>query len=382
MLVAPPVPSPTRAPGSAATATEDSRAILGGSARPAAVSTSGPATGVALKGNGSAFAIFRDGGAASSSNDGTDASSAAKAGWDDYGTVKSRTRENNAEKKEWEGETLPVQAALARPAANGFKLEVYRDEVSPVRTQLGFEIIHLCSGTRLIGGARTFDLLQTATAATSAHRLDDPDVFSRSSRAPSEAELLRSNPFRHYSARDLELIANDPLEGLEVLPRATKNRSASASNSNSATSGSRKSATASGERKDRKTATTKSSALSNPAAAKAATAASSTTAPGSSSGARKSRYPPMMNPPDTSGLDAKPKERVAVNLREIYPAPGEEYSPEEVRARTRRETYVDQDVQTWNGWEWTEKFDEEVQRTGRALIVPSFPSGESADVSG
>ena len=73
----------------------------------------------------------------------------------------------------------------------------------------------------------------------------------------------------------------------------------------------------------------------------------------------------MMNPPDTSGLDTKPKERVAVNLREIYPSQGEEFSPEEVRARKRREKYEEEDVQRWNGWEWAEAFDKEIQTTRR-----------------
>ncbi|GAA5881764.1 hypothetical protein JCM3774_000868 [Rhodotorula dairenensis] len=350
MLVAPPVPSPPRASGSSGSATADSRVVLGGSARSAtAGTTSGPAaTSVAPKGNGgSAFAIFRDGGAASSSAN--EVAASAKAEWDDYGTVKSRTRENNAEKKEWEGETLPVQAGLAKPLASGFKLEVYRDETA-------------------------------AAAPSSAHRLDDPDVFSRSTRAPSEAELLRWNPFRHYSARDLELVAKDPLEGLEVLPRATKSRSTSG-----AAGGSRKagagttSGDGGGDGKVRKGVTSKSkgpAAASSSAGAKLPASSSTAAASESgSSGARKSRYPQMMNPPDTSGLDTKPKERVAVNLREIYPTPGEEYSPEEVRARTRRNKYVDEDVQRWNGWEWVGKFDDEVQRTGRSVYTIDAETG-------
>jgi checkpoint serine/threonine-protein kinase len=133
MLVAPPVPSPPR-PSESSSSSTDSRAVLGssmsGAARPGGSASSGTGTGVGPKGNGSAFAIFRDGTASSSSKD-----VEPNAEWDDYGTVKSRTRENNAEKKEWEGETLPVkgltQPGASRPAvAGGFKLEVYRDEVS------------------------------------------------------------------------------------------------------------------------------------------------------------------------------------------------------------------------------------------------------------
>ena len=102
---------------------------MSGTARPGGSASTGTGTGVGPKGNGSAFAIFRDD-AASSSQD-----AKSNAEWDDYGTVKSRMRENNAEKKEWEGETLPVRAltqpGASRPAvAGGFKLEVYRDEVS------------------------------------------------------------------------------------------------------------------------------------------------------------------------------------------------------------------------------------------------------------
>ncbi|GAA5982702.1 hypothetical protein JCM10908_006753 [Rhodotorula pacifica] len=332
MLIAPPVPSPPRNSTTASTA--DSRAVLGssssGASRPA-VAAAG--TGVGPKGNGSAFAIFRDGDATPANG------SDPKAEWDDYGTVKSRTRENNEEKKEWEGETLPVKglgAAAATRPGGGFKLEVYRDETA------------------------------TSASTASSHRLDDPDVFSRSSRAPSEAELLRSNPFRHYSARDLELIAKDPLEGLEVLPRATgKSRSAAGG-----AAGVRKTSAEGKERKSTKSASSSSSSSSS--SSKATTSSSSASADGT----RKSRYPPMMNPPDTSGLDTKPKERVAVTLREIYPTPGEEYSPEEVRAlRKGSERYVVQEVERWSGWEWAEKFDEEVQGTGRTTYIIDAATG-------
>lgn len=128
MLVAPPVPSPPRAGATSSATHLDGRAILGAASGPSAsasrpVVAAGSGTGVGPKGNGSAFAVFRD--------DGTGADAAgqgAKAGWDDYGTVKSRTRENELEKKEWEGETRPVAGGVG---GGGFKLEVYRDEVSP-----------------------------------------------------------------------------------------------------------------------------------------------------------------------------------------------------------------------------------------------------------
>ena len=122
MLVAPPVPSPPR-PSAAPSA--DARPIL---ARPAGAvvgtgSGSGTGTGTGLRpaGNGSLFAVFRDGAGASEA--GKDA-----AGWEDFGTVKSRTRENDEDKKEWTGEVMPQKGA-APPKAGGFKLEVFRDDV-------------------------------------------------------------------------------------------------------------------------------------------------------------------------------------------------------------------------------------------------------------
>lgn len=121
MLVAPPLPSPPRH------STENDsqktvRPILStfSASRPVGGGTTN-GTGVGPKGNGSMFAVFKDD---SASNTGA----GQEAQWDDFGTVKSRKRENDLEKKEWNGETMP-QAAPA-PAIGGFKLEVYRDEVS------------------------------------------------------------------------------------------------------------------------------------------------------------------------------------------------------------------------------------------------------------
>ena len=125
MLVAPPLPSPPRA----STSTSDSQTVrpILSSSRPIGGGTSG--TGVGPKGNGSMFAVFKD--------DGAGASAGQEAEWDDFGTVKSRKRENDLEKKEWSGETMPQKAA---PVAGGFKLEVYRDEVSLPRHLLVAEI--------------------------------------------------------------------------------------------------------------------------------------------------------------------------------------------------------------------------------------------------
>ena len=51
-----------------------------------------------------------------------------KGGWDDFGTVKSRNRENEVEAKEWKGETLPMGN---KAVGGGFKLDVFRDNVRP-----------------------------------------------------------------------------------------------------------------------------------------------------------------------------------------------------------------------------------------------------------
>ncbi|BGO96013.1 hypothetical protein NBRC10512_006703 [Rhodotorula toruloides] len=300
MLVAPPPPSPPRATTSSSTST-DFRPILASS------STSRPAqggTGIGAKGNGASFAVFRDASA--------DENGATKGGWEDMGTVKSRTRENNEEKKEWGGEVLPQKTGLAKPG--GFKLEVYRDE--------------------------------TASDGPSSHRLDETDVFSRSIRAPTEAELLRSNPFKNYSSSDADLIARDPLEGLQVL--ASSSAATKVKSSSSSSAGNVKDA----ERKVKKEKVASSST----------TSASSTSKTRASSSSRPS-------PSASTDSSAKPKERVACNLHAVYPKPGTEFSFEEIKAARRKKKYVVEDVERWNGWEWAEKWDEECKRTERTTYV-------------
>lgn len=71
----------------------------------------------------------------------------------------------------------------------------------------------------------------------------------------------------------------------------------------------------------------------------------------------------------------KPKERVAVSLRLIYPSPGVEYSFEELKAKSRKEKYLEEEVESWNGWEWREKWEEEVERTGRTEWVMEEGTG-------
>ncbi|GAA6015152.1 hypothetical protein JCM10207_003619 [Rhodosporidiobolus poonsookiae] len=314
MLVAPPVPSPPRASSTAPSS--EARTILSSStSRPAASAGTGTGTGVAPKGNGALFAVFRDDAGASAP--GTDAE------WDEFGTVKSRTRENNEEKKEWQGEVMPQKGAVA-PKAGGFKLEVYRDE--------------------------------TATAVPHPHALsqaDHHDVFSRSQRPASEAELLRSNPFKNYAAADVDLVARDPLEGLEVVPAA------SASTSSATTSKARPAAVGEREKKERSS--------SSQARSKSSSKSSSSSKPSSSAPSGTSSTP--------SASGDKPKERVAVNLRLIYPSPSEEYSFEELRVRAARERYEVQEVERWGGWEWAQQWDEEVRRTGRTAYEIDAQTG-------
>ncbi|CEQ41106.1 SPOSA6832_02804 [Sporobolomyces salmonicolor] len=285
MLIAPPLPSPPRP--SAGPSSSTARPILSSStSRPLTGGTGG--TGVGPAGNGSAFAVFRD--EAGKLDGGKDAE------WDDFGTVKSRKRENELEKKEWAGETMPQRVVVGGAAAlgGGFKLEVYRDE--------------------------------TATSLSTAHSLAELDVFSRSTRSPSEAELLRHNPFKNYPSTDSELAARDPLENLD-LPHASSEKEKKKSSSNRSKS-----------------------------------VASSTSSSSSRAKSKSTSASSAMPPPASSG--DKPKERVAVDLKAIYPSPGVEYSFEELRARNGR---YKEEAETWGGWEARHEWEEEVARLGTPL---------------
>ncbi|BGP20586.1 protein kinase [Rhodosporidiobolus nylandii] len=298
MLVAPPVPAPSP-PRPTPSSSSDSRSILSSSSssRPAGLAPATGGTGVPPKGNGSAFAVFRD--------ESGEKSKEAGAEWDDFGTVKSRQRENNEEKKEWAGEVMPQKGGGAK-VGGGFKLEVYRDET-----------------------------------ASSTHAHIPPthapeDVFTRSTRAPTEAESLRLNPFKNYSAREVALTEKDPLEGLEVLPRS----------SSSSSSSSRSKSGAAGEK-------TRTSSSSSSSRSKSSSASSSSAAkPSSSSSAPAS---------SSAAAHEKPKERVAVFLRALYPAAGEEYSFEELKARSRGEAEW---VKGWGGWEWAAAWDAMAEEVG------------------
>lgn len=123
MLVAPPAPSLPRATATSSASNPDSRSILSSSTSRSAAAPSTGGTGVGAKGNGGMFAVFRDDSGGSAGAEGKEA------GWEEFGTVKGRQRENNEEKKEWQGEVMLQKGAASVPKAGGFKLEVYRDEV-------------------------------------------------------------------------------------------------------------------------------------------------------------------------------------------------------------------------------------------------------------
>ena len=121
MLIAPPLPDPAPTP----TASSSSRAILAGAG------VQGLGSAAAAKENGAKlFEVFSD--------------PAAEAGekregavWEDLGTVKSRKRENDVEGSIWKGQTLPVTPGGASGKPAPFKLEVFRDTVSPL-VRLGY----------------------------------------------------------------------------------------------------------------------------------------------------------------------------------------------------------------------------------------------------
>lgn len=125
MLVAPPLPSTPPPSSPTPTTAPLARPILAGHALVPTVPTSNSGPTISNAGgreNGSrGFNVFQDT-AASTGVVGED----AKGGWDDFGTVKSRKRENEVEAKEWKGETLPMGS---KAVGTGFKLDVFRDNV-------------------------------------------------------------------------------------------------------------------------------------------------------------------------------------------------------------------------------------------------------------
>ncbi|KAK4686311.1 checkpoint serine/threonine-protein kinase, partial [Tremellales sp. Uapishka_1] len=104
--------------------------------------------------NGSKMEVFSD--VAGNGEDGTAGE------WADFGTRDGRRKENTVEAGPWRGEVLPQSAARGRVAPRTPKVEVFKD-------------------TGDDGGVRAAE-----------------DVFSRSKQPLTEAELLKSDPLRHY----------------------------------------------------------------------------------------------------------------------------------------------------------------------------------------
>lgn len=264
------------------------RSILGGSSTGPAfrgTATTQSTTKAALPNNGAtAFAVFKDDGSSTTENDNA---LATQDNWTDFGTNASRKRENVRPAVPWKGETIPVYKDTNEDASNSLnrsrplslsssmKFEVFRDENADLpATDLG--ISH--------GNNKEF-----GTGLS----------VARSLRAPPEAGLLRSDPFRHYD-KDMVSLAEIPELPFNNQPTSSSSSSIPKSSSSRPTSSSVK-------------ASSSTSSRSKPSSS-SAQASSSTLAPGE-----------------------KRKERVASPLHEIYPegANGPEYSFEEIRAAKR-----------------------------------------------
>ncbi|KAI5481322.1 checkpoint serine/threonine-protein kinase [Pseudohyphozyma bogoriensis] len=273
MMLAPPVSPPASSSSSSSTATSTApvvRPILAGSSLPSHKENAALGTSSTPANNARAFTVFSDEGAAPSGD--------REGGYEDLGTVKSRTKENTQEAGAWKGETLkmgPMVGGVRNAAAAVGKLEIFRDEDAT-----------------------------PATPAKTAH--GESDAFKATSlRAPSESEQLAKNPFKNYS--ESELIS-----------------------SSSSTSKSKP-----------------SSSSANKSAAK--------------------------DEPKKSTSEA-----VACDLAKVYPEGygkgNPEYSFEELKARSREGKYLEE-AQTWNGWEWCEKWDEEMERTERTMYEVDAETG-------
>lgn len=124
MLVAPPLPTtpPPSSPTSTKTAHPPRQILAGQALLPTVPFNAHPSSSTAPgRENGAkGFAVFQD-------SAGT-AGEVEAGGWEDFGTVKSRKRENEIEAKEWKGETLPMGTKVGA-GGGGFKLDVFRDNV-------------------------------------------------------------------------------------------------------------------------------------------------------------------------------------------------------------------------------------------------------------
>ncbi|WVQ75553.1 hypothetical protein IAR50_005180 [Cryptococcus sp. DSM 104548] len=174
-------------PVSAPPARTPSRAVLGQvrsgpSSSVAGATQLAPSMRSSSVNNGRKMEIFAD---AEGTKDDTSAPE-----WADFGTRNERRKENTAEAGPWQGETLPQSASRGRVAPRTPKLAVFQDN----------------------------------TEQDSAAVQGNFEVFSRHKQPPTEAELLKSDPLRHYDtsslSTDLPLLPAPP--SARKPPRPTK----------------------------------------------------------------------------------------------------------------------------------------------------------------
>ncbi|ORY31588.1 hypothetical protein BCR39DRAFT_558055 [Naematelia encephala] len=161
-----PVPPPTaaRTPGRAVLGTVASGTIAG-------TSQLAPAQRLSQAPNGAKMEVFTDeNGVPEEGND---------AEWAEFGTRDGRRKENTVDAGPWKGETMPQSAARLRVAPRTPKVEVFKD-----------------SGN---------DNEAVRSAA---------EVFTRLAQPPTEAELLKTDPLRHYGTTSIRTSAPD----IPVLP--------------------------------------------------------------------------------------------------------------------------------------------------------------------
>lgn len=254
------------------------RSILGGSSTGPAfkgtASTQATTKGPLPNNGATAFAVFKDDSPSNGDN-----ALATQDNWHDFGTNASRKRENTRSAVPWKGETIPVYRdtpeesnALnrSRPISlsSSMKFEVFRDDDAEIpATDLG---------------------------ASHGNRENNGLSIAKPLRAPPEAELLRSDPFRHYAKEMVNLVEVPDLPFMQPSSNGTSGDVSKSSN--------------------KATATGTKSSSSTSSRVRSSSSSGSTLAP-----------------------SEKRKERVASPLHEIYPegANGPEYSFEELQAAKR-----------------------------------------------
>ncbi|ODO01472.1 hypothetical protein I350_06292 [Cryptococcus amylolentus CBS 6273] len=168
-------------PVPASSARTPSRAVLGQvrsgpSSSVAGATQLAPSMRTSSVNNGRKMEIFAD---AEGNKDETSAPE-----WADFGTRDERRKENTAEAGPWQGETLPQSANRGRVAPRTPKVAVFQD----------------------------------STEQESARVQGASEVFSRHRQPPTEAELLKSDPLRHYDTSSL----STDLPSLPAPPSARK----------------------------------------------------------------------------------------------------------------------------------------------------------------